>query len=205
MRGTKRIKAKKGFTLTELLISLVLFALLAGAVSSIILVSFNIYSRSALRNTAQRVGTEVFDLLENRLSYGKNVTITNSEDVMCANYGASGSGVPSDPMVCITVPSSGDRLCLGNIIPANATIVKPDELSKMKLLVEIEEEYSVYPLVTVRVSITSDDGETSLFSTESPVRLLNVAEDDIFWESFMLLGSYSNEYSDLYIGFTEIG
>lgn len=199
-----KLRRKKGFTLTETLISLVIFMILAGTASSIIMVSMNLFSRSALKNSAQRVGSELYQLLDNRLTYGKNVTITNSEDTMRANYGASGAGIPSEPMTCVYIPAAGDRVGMGNIIPSNAYVISADEMQGLRAAVTFTEEYSAFPIISLKVEVFTDDGKDLLYSVEGKIRLLNVTENDIFYSGLIPPSGVSNNYQDLYIGFTEL-
>lgn len=72
----EKLFRRKGFTLTETIIGLVVFMLLAGAASSIVLVGFGFFGRSALRNSAATIGEEIYTLLENRLTYCADLIVS---------------------------------------------------------------------------------------------------------------------------------
>lgn len=183
----KRIFGKKGFTLVELMISLVLFLLLAGAASSIILVSFNLYSRSAVRNTAQIKGDEIFDTIENRLMYAVDVTVTNDDN-------ATGD-------FCIYIPQYGDRVRIGNTIPPNSDLVSPDELINLTVGATIKQG-NEDDLIVLTIEILSAD--EPVYSRSGAIKLMNALNPDIS-ESCSVPKITTNYSEDMYIVFGEIG
>lgn len=188
----KRIKSKKGFTLVELMIGLVVFMFLVGAATSIIMVSFNIYARSAVRNHAQQKGDEIYSLIESRLTYAANLTITTDESTL---EGAA------EPYTCIYIPSYGDRVCIGNTIPANSEAVSPSELEGLTVKVKIRQG-SGDDVLTLAVEIFRDS--EAVYSHTGSVMMMN-ANNAAVSEYCEVPYSTSNSFTDMYIVFTELG
>lgn len=191
----RRIKSKKGFTLAELLIGLVLFMLLAGAVSSVIVLGFSLYSRSAQRNAAQQAGNTLCELLSSRLCYGVDVTVTNSLPLIEENLG-------DREMTCIVIPESGDRVSVGSAIPADTDVLGENALAGMRVYARISElSAKKNPVLEIEVEICSESDGRTVYSTLETVRLMNHRSEDVVLPE----GETSNRNGDLYIGFADIG
>lgn len=191
----KRIAGNKGFTMVELMISLLLFLIIAGAAASIVLVSFNLYTRSAVRNSAQLKGDEIFETIENRLTYAIDLVVTNDESAAGAESGA----------FCIYIPQYGDRVRIGNQVPPNSDLVAPDELVGLTVRVDIEQG-KADDLIVLSVEIYSEDEPTgtSVYSRSGTVRLMNAANASISKGCAVPLIT-TNLTKDMYIVFVEIG
>lgn len=186
---------RKGFTLTETLISLVVLLILAGTVSAVMMSGFGIYGRTALRNSAQSAGDTAYELISSRLSYATNLTISDNVRYVENNY-----DVRVDGAVCIYVPVDGDRVCLGVGALAPPAVIKPSQLQNMRI--NVSAEYQSDSLVGLTVSIESTEDGRTLYSRSGTVRLMNASNPEL--DSFCDVQSSDNSTSDLYFVFTEL-
>lgn len=189
----KRIFSRRGFTLTETVIGLAVFMILAGVVSAVILTGFNIYSRNALKNSAQSVGDTVYDLISGRLSYCMNLTVSDrAEDVDSLD-------VAKNRLLCIHVPANGDRVGLGVGSLSPRDFITPAELSGLKLNISAEPGSDTLMKLTVTV-LSSGDGR-QLYSRSGTIRLFNASAEEL--DTYCDVQSSSNSYRDIYFIFSE--
>lgn len=191
----KNLLKRKGFTLTETLISLVVLLILAGTVSAVMMSGFGIYGRTALRNSAQSAGDTAYELISSRLSYATNLTISDNVRYVENNY-----DVRADGAVCIYVPVDGDRVCLGVGALAPPAVIKPGQLQNMRI--NVSAEYQSDSLVGLTVSIESTEDGRTLYSRSGTVRLMNASNPEL--DSFCDVQNSDNSTSDLYFVFTEL-
>lgn len=191
----KNLLKRKGFTLTETLISLVVLLILAGTVSAVMMSGFGIYGRTALRNSAQSAGDTAYELISSRLSYATNLTISDNVRYVENNY-----DVRADGAVCIYVPVDGDRVCLGVGALAPPAVIKPSQLQNMRI--NVSAEYQSDSLVGLTVSIESTEDGRTLYSRSGTVRLMNASNPEL--DSFCDVQNSDNSTSDLYFVFTEL-
>ncbi|MBR6924577.1 MAG: prepilin-type N-terminal cleavage/methylation domain-containing protein [Oscillospiraceae bacterium] len=84
----KPVKKKfRGFTLVEVMTSLLIMTILIAVASGVIIVTFDIFARSAVRRAAQNNGNNVYNYIYDHLSYatslkiGDRVDINNKDDI----------------------------------------------------------------------------------------------------------------------------
>lgn len=189
----KRYFSRRGFTLTETLIGLVVFMILAGTVSAVILTGFNIYSRNALKNSAQSIGDTAYDLISGRLSYCTKLTVSDrTEDVESLE-------VAKNRLLCIHIPAEGDRIGMGVGSLSPRDVITPAELSGLTL--EISAEPDSGTLMQLTVTVLSAEDERQLYSRSGTIRLFNAAADEL--DTYCDVQSSSNSYSDIYFVFNE--
>ena len=71
----------KGFTLVEVMTSLVIMTILVAVASGVIIVTFDIFARSALRRAAQNNGNNVYEYIYDHISYATALKIGESVDI----------------------------------------------------------------------------------------------------------------------------
>lgn len=191
----KTLLKRKGFTLTETLIGLVVLLILAGTVSAVMMSGFGIYGRTALRNSAQSAGDTAYELISSRLTYAVNLTISDNASYVGNNY-----DVKVDGAVCIYIPADGGRVGLGVGSLAPPDVIKPDQLRNMRL--NVSAEYQSDTLVGLAVSVESSDDGRTLYSRSGTIRLMNASNPGL--DSFCDVQSSDNSTSDLYFVFTEL-
>lgn len=191
----KTLLKRKGFTLTETLIGLVVLLILAGTVSAVMMSGFGIYGRTALRNSAQSAGDTAYELISSRLTYAVNLTISDNIRYVENNY-----DVKADGAVCIYIPADGGRIGLGVGSLAPPDVIKPDQLRNMRL--NVSAEYQSDTLVGLAVSVESSDDGRTLYSRSGTIRLMNASNPGL--DSFCDVQSSDNSASDLYFVFTEL-
>ncbi len=81
-------KKLKGFTLTEVMVSLVILSILITISSAMIISSLNLLLKNAQIRDAQNNGNEIFNLLENKLRYSQQFIIStdDNEYIINASY-----------------------------------------------------------------------------------------------------------------------
>lgn len=189
----KRILSRRGFTLTETVIGLAVFMILAGVVSAVILTGFNIYSRNALKNSAQSIGDTVYDLISGRLSYCTDLTISDRiEDVESLD-------VAKNRLLCIHVPAEGDRVGMGVSSLSPRDVITPAELSGLKLKISAEPDSDT--IMQLTVTVLSSEDERQLYSRCGTIRLFNAAAEKL--DTYCDIQSSSNSYRDIYFVFNE--
>lgn len=192
----KRLFRRKGFTLTETIIGLVVFMLLAGTASSIVLVGFRLFGRSALRNSAAAVGEEIYTLLENRLTYCTDLIVSSEPPEAENEY--------SDKVYfCIYVPADGSYVGMGSNTVYPRECITRDQMESMSAEVKIIPDDYSDSLVDITVSVYEKDDGSLLFTTSGTVELLNAANGNI--SDFCLVDSVDSGITGSYITFTEIG
>lgn len=184
----KRIKSKKGFTLVETVIGIVVFMILAGTASGVMLTAFNLYGRSSMKNRAQNVGDTVYELIDKRLSYCYELVIGDNSE----SY--------ANGMMCIKIGKDGKSVRMGNV-ESPSEFIDSDEFDGMKLTVTA----SIYDNTMVNISVTliaEDDGRT-LYSRDGYIKLFN--SNDLEGASGTdSEEDYSSDDDDLYFIFKEI-
>ena len=192
----KRLLRHKGFTLTETIIGLVVFMLLAGAASSIVLVGFRLFGRSALRNSAAAVGEEIYTLLENRLTYCTDLIISFRPEEAENEY--------SDKVfICIYVPADGSYVGMGTNTVYPGECITRNQMEGMSAEVKMTPDDYSESLVNITVSVYEKDGGSMLFTTSGTVERLNAANGNI--SDFCHVDSVDSGITGSYITFTEIG
>lgn len=191
----KTLLKRKGFTLTETLIGLVVLLILAGTVSAVMMSGFGIYGRTALRNSAQSAGDTAYELISSRLTYAVNLTISDNVSYVGNNY-----DIKADGAVCIYIPADGGRVGLGVGSLAPPDVIKPDQLRNMRL--NVSAEYQSDTLVGLAVSVESSDDGRTLYSRSGTIRMMNASNPEL--DSFCDVQSSDNSTSDLYFVFTEL-
>lgn len=187
---------KKGFTLTETVVGLAVFMLLAGAAASIVLVGFKIYGRSTLRNSAAIVGNEIYELIENRLTYCTDLIVSFKSEDFEDSY-------PEQEYVCIYVPAEGNYVGMENRTAFPREFISKKQLEGMSAEVKISADIFVDSLVDITVSVYETNGGSRLFTTSGTVELLNAANPNV--SDFCLLDNVDSKITGLYITFTDIG
>lgn len=190
----KRIKSRKGFTLTETLIGIVVLMILAGVASSIMLSCFGIYGRTAKRNSAQSIGDTVYELIYSRMTYAVDLTVTNDVGLLKSRY-----NVIEDGNSCIFVPPDGDFAGYGVGTLAPPSVITVKQLQTMKLIVSVESSGGSLAEVTVTVN-NADDGR-QLYSRTGTVHLMNA--DNSALGSFCDVQNCDSSDSGLFIVFSE--
>ncbi|MBP1590988.1 MAG: prepilin-type N-terminal cleavage/methylation domain-containing protein, partial [Oscillospiraceae bacterium] len=76
--GKKRFK---GFTLVEVMTSLVIITILISIASGVIIVTFDIFARSAVKRAAQNNGNNVYNYIYDHLSYATALKIDQTVDI----------------------------------------------------------------------------------------------------------------------------
>lgn len=74
-------KKLKGFTLVEVMTSLVILSIMIVIASSVIITTFNIFGKNSVMRAAQNEGNNIYNFLYERLSYSTYLKINSSVDV----------------------------------------------------------------------------------------------------------------------------
>lgn len=191
----KRLFSRKGFTLTEMLIGLVVLLILAGTVSAMMMSGFGIYGRTALRNSAQSTADQLYELISSRLTYAVDLTV--SDDV---RYIESMYNMQEDAAVCIYIPSDGSFVGLGVGALAPPSVIPPSQLKGMRLDAEVN--YQSDSLVEITIAVESADDGRILYSRTGSVHLMNAANPEL--DSFCDVQSCDNSAADIYFVFKEL-
>ena len=78
----KPVKKKfRGFTLVEVMTSLVIMTILIAVASGVIIVTFDIFARSAIKRAAQNNGNNVYNYIYDHLSYATSLEIGGTVDI----------------------------------------------------------------------------------------------------------------------------
>ena len=78
----KPVKKKfRGFTLVEVMTSLVIMTILIAVASGVIIVTFDIFARSAIKRAAQNNGNNVYNYIYDHLSYATSLEIDRTVDI----------------------------------------------------------------------------------------------------------------------------
>ena len=81
MKSRPEKKKFKGFTLVEVMTSLVIMTILISVASGVIIVTFDIFGRSALKRAAQDNGNNVYNYIYDHLSYATALKIDQTVDI----------------------------------------------------------------------------------------------------------------------------
>jgi len=81
MKSRPEKKKFKGFTLVEVMTSLVIMTILISVASGVIIVTFDIFGRSALKRAAQNNGNNVYNYIYDHLSYATALKIDKTVDI----------------------------------------------------------------------------------------------------------------------------
>lgn len=81
MKSKSAKKKFRGFTLVEVMTSLVIMTILISVASGVIIVTFDIFGRSALKRAAQDNGNNVYNYIYDHLSYATYLEIGESVDI----------------------------------------------------------------------------------------------------------------------------
>ena len=81
MKSRKVKKKFKGFTLVEVMTSLVIMTILIAIASAVIIVTFDIFARSSIRRAAQNNGNNVYNYIYDHLSYATSLEIDRTVDI----------------------------------------------------------------------------------------------------------------------------
>jgi prepilin-type N-terminal cleavage/methylation domain-containing protein len=74
-------KKFRGFTLVEVMTSLVIMTILIAVASGVIIVTFDIFARSAIKRAAQNNGNNVYNYIYDHLSYATSLEIDRTVDI----------------------------------------------------------------------------------------------------------------------------
>lgn len=77
----KKRNKLRGFTLVEVMTSLVIMVILIAIASGVIITTFNIFGRNALFRAAQNEGNNVYNFLYDNISYATGLKISNIDDI----------------------------------------------------------------------------------------------------------------------------
>lgn len=184
---------KKGFTLVETVIGLVVFLVLAGAASAVIVLCFDLLGRGAMRNKAQSIGDGVYNLIENRISYCQNLTISTYDPITGEiNY--------YDGMNPFQIVLARGGKTVELVGAERTQAFSASDLGGMYLDITLEEGES-YGLVRIVVEVFEDGSNSApLYHTEGSACTMNAV--DTFID---IAGSFNNCGGDVFITFTEIG
>lgn len=191
----KKLFSRRGFTLTETLISLVVLLILAGVASAVMMSGFGVYGRTALRNSAQEAGDTVYELISSRLTYAVDLTISDDVRYVENNYDVQAEG-----SICIYIPTEGDRVGMGAGALAPGDVLRPSQLKGLRI--EVSAEYQSEDLVGLTVGITSEEDGRMLYSRTGTIRLMNAADPAI--DSFCDIQNCDNSVRDMYFVFNEL-
>ena len=81
MKSVLKKNRFKGFTLVEVMTSLVIMTILIAVASGVIIVTFDIFGRSAVRRAAQNNGNNVYNYIYDHLSYATALKIDQTVDI----------------------------------------------------------------------------------------------------------------------------
>lgn len=81
MKAASKKNRFKGFTLVEVMTSLVIMTILIAVASGVIIVTFDIFGRSAVRRAAQNNGNNVYNYIYDHLSYATALKIDQTVDI----------------------------------------------------------------------------------------------------------------------------
>lgn len=76
-----KTKKLKGFTLVEVMTSLVILSIMIVIASSVIITTFNIFGKNSVMRAAQNEGNNIYNFLYERLSYSTYLKINSSVDI----------------------------------------------------------------------------------------------------------------------------
>lgn len=190
-----KLFSRRGFTLAETLISMVVLLVLAGTVSAVMMSGFGVYSRTALRSSAQETGNTVYELISERLTYAVDLTISNDVRYVENNY-----NVQEEGSICIYIPAEGDRVGLGAGALAPGDVLRPSQLQGLRVSAAIE--YQAESLLGLTVSVESSEDGRELFSRSGTVHLMNAANPAL--DSFCDVQNCDNSVRDMFIVFNEL-
>lgn len=191
----KRLIRKKGFTLTETLIGIVVFLILAGTSSSVMLTAFNLYGRTALKNSAQNIGDTVYELLDNRLSYCNYLVVGNASENCKPEY------------MCIKIPKDGKSVIMGANTPSTA-ITDDSQFTNMKMVVDAEIVGSLQnaaSMLKVTVTVYAEEDGRELYTRTGVIKLYNAVTGECEVTGADGGNEYSSKTNDLYFVFGEVG
>ncbi len=105
----KKNKNKNGFTLVEVTVALVVFAILVTVASGIIISGGNIFATNTNRVNASRISNSVYNILNDRLSFATRIDFTKDEfSPSSTGYGECIKIIDKDTEVA----SSDDRVTI---------------------------------------------------------------------------------------------
>lgn len=160
---------RRGFTLVEVSVSLVVLVMIISVSSGIILVSSNIFAKDAVLNDYQITGNDVFDFVSNKLAYAGNFTVSDeaSVDGTIDNYYYEQ----------ISLTDGGKKLSVlrPTVMTEPVVFFGPDTLDEkaIKLFIDAEDVGSGHYLVlTVEIYENSLSGNLK-YTTSGVIPLLN--------------------------------
>ncbi|WP_044973708.1 prepilin-type N-terminal cleavage/methylation domain-containing protein [Ruminococcus sp. HUN007] len=110
MKAALKKKRFKGFTLVEVMTSLVIMTILIAVASGVIMVTFDIFGRSAVRRAAQNNGNNVYNYIYDHLSYATALKIDQSVDINNKDSMLSLIGEGDDAVQVITEPNESGSI-----------------------------------------------------------------------------------------------
>lgn len=185
----------KGFTLPEVTLSLAIFAVAAGLVGTVVIVSLNIFARNAELTRAKLLGDGAYEFISHRLTYGENITVTDELQSCTEDY----TGL-SPSLICV---SRSGKISAGNSLFTDAIVPVFSESLYGTMTTEVDisydEELPECIELTIRVLRENDD----LYTRTRTVRMMNSGSDTI---GFLSVTSYKLKScnGDLYIVYTSI-
>lgn len=100
MKNFKKRKKIRGFTLVEVMTSLVIMTILITIASGVIITTFNIFARNTMFRVAQNEGNNVYNFLYDHISYSTSLKIGKYADI-------TNEGISFPPDYNVTV--QGDK------------------------------------------------------------------------------------------------
>ena len=92
----RRLRSRRGLTLTELLLAVAIMGILFSAIATGVSAAAKVYRKSVAVSDAQTLSTNVINALENELRYARNIEDTGSECRFDSDIFGSGVSVTSD-------------------------------------------------------------------------------------------------------------
>lgn len=151
MKKVKKRKIFRGFTLVEVMTSLVIMTILITIASGVIITTFNIFARNTMFRVAQNEGNNVYSFLYDHISCASSLKIGTSADI---NY----KGTDSDTWNTLLTG-------FGDIVDAETDeygTVSPDKITQYYEGVEIKSSHKSVNLLRKDINTCFDIfGDTS--------------------------------------------
>ncbi len=156
------MKNLKGFTVVELIVSMVLLSVLITLATGIMMSSANMFQSQASANNKQAVANAVTDILSDRLSYAENVSMTPGKPI---NFVGECFYVSDGKMFLDDISADGTK----NL---NFPLYTDDFYGENSVQFAVRTHDECLADITVYV-IDSEGGE---YVTSSTVKMLNIAK-----------------------------
>ena len=80
MKNYKKSKNKKGFTLAEEIVSIVILGILITVASSFIIAAFRVYANNQQTESSEQIGENIYSLIERKFTYSSGILVPGYDD-----------------------------------------------------------------------------------------------------------------------------